>query len=294
VTTVGAPADALHVVIGPTAAAGTADTVVALHAQLDRLVRVADLEPGELVDSLFTALVDICAHCSEQQAAAVLSDPRIRALMEGLRHLCAEGEFRLERFWAGRIAAAADPDGQLALFPYLGNYQALTALELGTLAGLGSPAAPSRVCVLGSGPLPLTALLTARALNVPVDAVDLDAEATELAGAALRALQGGDLVRVHQADARDFPGIADADVVLLAALVGLDHRAKHEVIAAVSARMRPGALLVVRGAHRLRTLLYPPLSPDDLAAAGGGRLTPLVEVRPFNDVVNSLVVAVRT
>lgn len=50
------------------------------------------------------------------------------------------------------------------------------------------------------------------------------------------------------------------DVVYLAALVGNTKAQKDEIIKAVSSRMKPGALLVMRSAHSLRSLLYPVLS----------------------------------
>ena len=50
--------------------------------------------------------------------------------------------------------------------------------------------------------------------------------------------------------------------------------------------MRPGALLLARSARLLRTLLYPPLTLNDLA---GFRL--LAVLNPYTEVVNSLVVA---
>jgi len=54
-----------------------------------------------------------------------------------------------------------------------------------------------------------------------------------------------------QNDLRDF------DVVYVAALVGATSSEKREIFRKVLERMRPGALLVVRTAHALRTLLYP-------------------------------------
>lgn len=273
-----------------------AERVVAAHHHLEGLARRAGLEPGEQTDRAFGELIELCSHRSGPVSAAVLGDPRIRAVTARLRQLCADGEFRLERSWARRIAAAADVDEELRSFPYLNNYEALVALELHTVAGLlaavGAPA-PARCCVLGSGPLPLTALLIARRQGCPVDAVDLDVEATVLARDVLRRLPGGNLVHPRHRDARHFAGVGAADIVLLAALVGLDPAAKRAVVSAVVDRMRPGGLLVVRSAYRLRALLYPPLVVDDLVAAGAGRLRPLAEVHPMTDVVNSFVVAER-
>ncbi|MEP6641133.1 MAG: nicotianamine synthase family protein [Gaiellales bacterium] len=270
-----------------------AERLVATYRELDSLARTDGLEPGEPANRAFTELVGLCDHRPGPVATAVLEDPRVAAIAGRLRRLCSAGEYRLERSWAGRIATADDADLELRSFPYLANYRALVALEMGTVTGLlAGP--PGRACVLGSGPLPLTALLLAGRMNCAVDAVDLEPEATALARDVLRRLTGGGLVRPWQADAAAFDGEAEADIVLLAALVGLDPLAKRTVISAVVDRMRPGALLLVRTAYRLRTLLYPLLTADDLIAAGGGRLRPLAQVHPFGDVVNSFVVAART
>ncbi len=273
-----------------TSVGGVSDRIVALEQQLARL---DDLEPGAETNRIFERLVDACAYRPGQDAGAVLADPRVGACAPRLRALCADGEFRLERHWAERILASRDPDGELASFPYLDNYRRLTALELHTLTGVGLDRGRlRRACVLGSGPLPLSALLMARELAVPVDAVDIDLEATDLAGAVALRVADGRRIRTYQADAAHHPGAADADLVLLAALVGADAAAKREVITAVARRMRPGAFLLIRSAHRLRTLLYPPVDPADVAGVEG--LTPLAEVHPLDDVVNSVIVAVRS
>ena len=275
-------------------AAALVDRVLELYGRLDRLDSAAGLEPSGPVNAAFTELVELCRPTRDQHPGAVLADPRITAVLPRLRELCAGGEYRLERWWAHRLVAAADPSSGLELFPYLDNYRELTALEVHTVAGLRRASGVPRVCVLGSGPLPLTALLTARALGAPVDAVDWSAEATDLAAAVLRRLPDGRLVRTHRADARAFAGVDRADVVVLAALVGLDSAEKRQAVAAVAERMRPGTVLVVRGSHRLRTLLYPPVTPGELVDAGRGRLGLLAEIHPWNEVVNTLLIAVRT
>lgn len=277
-------------------AAALVERVLELHGRLDRLEASIGLEPSGPVNAAFAELVATClpAPAEDTHADTVLADPRISAVLPRLRELCADGEYRLERWWARRVATARQSPAELARFPYLDNYRDLTALEVHAVAGVRPDPGVPRVCVLGSGPLPLTALLTARALGVPVDAVDLAAEATELATGVLRRVPGGDLVRTHRADARTFCDVERADVVVVAALVGLDPQDKREVIGAVADRMRSGAVLVVRSAHRLRALLYPPVTPTDLLAADPGRLSLLAEIRPWNGVVNSLLIAART
>lgn len=253
------------------------------------LTRIPVLEPGPQVNALFTHLVRLCEYRNSEDTLQVLRDPRIVGLTQRLRHLCAVGEFLLERFWARRVIAADHPDTHLAAFPYLGNYQELTTLERHALAAVGADLTQvRRVCFLGGGPLPLSALLMSRELGVPVDVVDISAEATALGSDVARAVSLAGQVHFHQADAGDFEPVADSYVVVLAALVGPDRDVKRRVLEALSARMRTGSLLVVRSSHGLRTLLYPPLELSDLQ-----NWRPLAVVHPFNAIVNSVVVAVR-
>jgi nicotianamine synthase len=252
----------------------------------EALSRAPDLEPGPTVNALFGDLLTACQYRGGEDPAAVLSDPRIAAQLPRLRELCAAGEYLLERAWARRIIDAPDPDSQLAAFPYLGNYEQLTRLELNTLAGVGVDLGQvRRICFLGGGPLPLSALLMSRELSVPVDVVDISAEAAVLAADVTRRLSLPALVHVHHADAAQFDAVADSDVVVLAALVGSEPAGKRRVLDALRERMRSGSTLLVRSAHGLRTVLYPPLDLADLQ-----EWIPLGVVHPFNAVVNSVVV----
>lgn len=64
---------------------------------------------------------------------------------------------------------------------------------------------------------------------------------------------------VEEGSAQDLKSF---DVVYLAALVGSTKAQKGEIISDIAGRMRPGAFLVLRSAHSLRSLLYPvPIPP---------------------------------
>jgi nicotianamine synthase len=262
------------------------EQITAIHTAL---TRASSLEPSPMVNKLFTELLHLCEYRSGEDPAAVLADPRIAVLTPRLRQVCATGEFLMERSWAHRVIAAARPDEELAAFPYLANYEELTTLEMHALAGVGLDLdRVRRLCFLGGGPLPLSALMMSRNLRAPVDVVDLSAEATALGSQVAERVSLADQVHFHRADAAEFDGVADSDVVILAALVGLERDVKRQVLQALSDRMRSGSMLVVRSAHGLRTLLYPPLELSDLRD-----WRPLSVIRPLNAVVNSVVVAVR-
>jgi nicotianamine synthase len=261
------------------------EQITSIHTALTRLT---SLEPGPLSNELFTALVRMCEYRSGEDPDRLLADPRVSAVVPRLRQICADGEFLMERHWARRVIRAARPDEELANFPYLANYEELTRLELHALAGVGLELdRVRRLCFLGGGPLPLSALMMSRNLAAPVDVVDVSAEATSLGEQVADRVSLSDQVNFHRAEAGAFDAVADSDVVVLAALVGLDRGVKRDVLQALSERMRPGSMIVVRSSHGLRTLLYPPLELADLHD-----WRPLCVVHPLNAVVNSVVVAV--
>lgn len=259
--------------------------ILALH---DALVAAPDLEPGPTTDALFTRLVGLAvAPRPVQVVDAVLGDPQLAARLPDLRARCAAGEYALERAWARRVLAAADPAAELDRFPYLQNYRDLTRIEYHAVAG-HAPSAPRRALFVGSGPLPLSALLLARH-GVRVDAVDVDAEAVALGAALARAF--GDDVTVSEGDVLALGDLAAYDVVCVAALVGLAPEDKAAALAHVRARMRPGATVLARSAHSLRGLLYPVLDVADAGPGGLGGLDPVAVLHPHTDVVNSVVLA---
>jgi nicotianamine synthase len=255
----------------------------------DQLTALRVLEPGPGVNRLLSRLVRLCVSTPEAWGDRVLSEPRVQALAPRLRQLCGHAEYLLERHWARSIVASDEPRSRLAAFPYLANYQQLTALELHLLAGLGCDlTALDRICFLGGGPLPLSALLLSQRLDATIDVVDRDHEASELAGELIGRLGRSDRLRTWTTEALELPSLGDYDVIVLAALVGADRRDKRRILAGLAERVRPGGLLVARGAHGLRTLLYPTIDAADLSG-----WTPLALTHPFTDVVNSVLVARR-
>lgn len=249
------------------------------------LADCTDLAPGPVTDALFSRLVTLAiAARTDAVATAVLGDPAVAEVVDDLRALCARGEAAMERCWAHRITSAADPAAELARFPYRDNYRDLTRLEVHAVAG-HLPHPPRRMLFVGSGPLPLTALMLARHHGVEVVGLDLDPEAAALGADVARAL-GVDGVRFDVGDVLGTDDLGGYDAVCLAALVGLDAATKARVLGHVRARLAPGALVLVRSAHSLRGLLYPAVTPGELAG-----LELLAVVHPFTDVVNSVVLA---
>lgn len=257
-----------------------------LHRLHLRLATSASLEPSPDVDLLFSELVQLVRYEPQERVDQILADPAVLAVQPSLHRLCSEGECALERAWTSRVLRSRDPWAQLLRFPYYDNYRQLTHLEYHALRGLGFDDF-GRVAFVGSGPLPLTAVFLSRAFGLQVDNVDRDLGAVQASRQLAGALGLQDLSFIH-ADLFALTDLSRYGLVVLAALVGLDRAEKLRALDHLARHMAPGALLVVRTAHALRALLYPPVDPDDLVG-----FTPLAVIQPLNDVINSIIVAQR-
>lgn len=259
----------------------TADRIVHL---TDQLAALPHLRPGRRTNALFGDLVQAVLATPDRQVRGVLAHPEIESRKDVVRDLSARGETALEHAWAEQIAAAPDARAALAEFPYLDNYDRLTALEVRLLRH--TRVTPASVAVVGCGPLPLSVLGYADALGCPVVGLDRDPVAVGRARS-VAARVGPANIRFEQADAAE-ARLSGYDAVVLAALVGETPSAKAAILERVSRSMRPGALLLARSARGLRTLLYPAV---DLGAMPGFEV--LEVVHPTDDVINSVVVARR-
>lgn len=255
---------------------------------LNEQLTTADLRPSPETNAAFSRLVELCATADEQTARDVLAHSGSAELVSSLREVSARGETCLEQHWAHEVTSSGDAWSELKRFPYLENYRDLVRVELAAASAVGHQA-PRSVVVLGSGPLPLTGLLLAHGHGAQVVNVDCDAEACALGAEVASALSLSDRVRTIHADAAEagnLDEVAEADLVVLAALVGQASTAKRPVLESLARTLRPEATLLVRSADRLRTALYPRISPDELHG-----FRPLLEVHPWDEVVNSVLVA---
>jgi nicotianamine synthase len=146
----------------------------------------------------------------------------------------------------------------LVAFTYFNNYVDLTRLELGAIRAVN--VTPIRkIAFIGSGPLPMTSLQLVRILSHPVEILNIDHDCTAISQSSRLCERLGSKAKgmkfiCSQAGTCD---LADFDVVYLAALVGSTQEDKEMLLTDIAAKMRRGAVLVVRSARGLRKVLYP-------------------------------------
>lgn len=160
-------------------------------------------------------------------------------------------------------------NASLREFPYYSSYFDLIRMELYALFSM-FPNSPRSFAFVGSGPIPLTSICIADALDTESNAslaplrihnIDCDQQAISLSSTICRKLGRRARSMTFQCteatDETSGQNLETFDVVYLAALVGNTKTHKEEIINDISSRMRPGALLIMRSAHSLRSLLYP-------------------------------------
>ncbi|CAI9294181.1 unnamed protein product [Lactuca saligna] len=149
---------------------------------------------------------------------------------------------------------------------------------------------PKRLAFVGSGPLPLTSIVLAsyHLKDTIFHNYDIDSSANSMASHLVSS--DSDLSQrmvFHTANIMDVTDeLKGYDVVLLAALVGMDIDEKVKVIDHLAKYMAPGALLMLRSAHGARVFLYPVVEPQQLQG-----FQVLSVFHPDDDVINSVVIS---
>lgn len=217
--------------------------------------------------NLYRELLEILSFAqSETTVTAVLSDPGIFAIRDDLQQRFSRAAFEYERQWSLALAERSDPAAALRTeYPFFEHYRRATELEYEAVRCLSGGRHPQRILVVGSGPLPSTVFRLAIHTAAPIHGLDIAPRATAAASRLASRLTLTDQVSFMTGDILEQTDLGDYDAVWLAALAG-DQIIKSRLLEHLHRYMRPGAILLARTAASLRTLLYPRIAPDDLAA----------------------------
>jgi nicotianamine synthase len=223
-----------------------------------RVTEMEDLSPNPDANQVFHQLVSSVVELSDFDIELMDPDDRDR-----VRQSMAEAEFELEKFWAEQIINSDDPISTLAKFPYSDKYGDLVHREMMLVEESGLELNESHsVLIVGSGPLPHTAIEINRRSCATVDSVDCSYEAIQLCqqvGRALK-LESNYFVSPGQNVRPD----RQYDLILVAALAGTDLEEKQNIVSNVIPFLADGGRIVLRSARGVRKLLYPTFDPFDL------------------------------
>jgi len=203
----------------------------------------------------------------------VFDDPQIRDIETRLHRLRACYELDKEILEATAILDGADPGAALARMTKQQSYWTLTPDVREALVDCRN------VAVIGSGPLPLTALAVASELGCQVTCIERDPLAFDLGTRLIDMTDQRELIETVCADVDDMSVMTSFDAVLGSVLLGVsvddsNHAPKHDVVNRMMSRADPNTLLVLRDPFALGRLFYPPMDLARLSALDVVRLDP--------------------
>ncbi|WP_211830694.1 nicotianamine synthase family protein [Kistimonas asteriae] len=260
------------------------DNIINLYRKISLL---DSLKPCQKVNTLFQELCFLVTkNYSSSLVENILNDSDIKSIIFDLHKLCAEGEYLLELHWSEKIALSSCPKEFLKKFPYSENYYSLCRLEYHAMvASLGSK--PEKILFLGAGPLPLSVIIYSSFYNLSCTLLDKSEEACSYAEVILSKLD----VRVDNiicSDSEFYKSYDNYDVIIFAALNGINKKEKLNIACNVSENSSQDTLLLFRSSYDLRRLLYPEVNLDKLRF-----INKSLEINPFNHIINSIIIASR-
>lgn len=182
------------------------------------LARQTDLSPNNpQVNSTLGKLIISLAEWQRRGFGSDLADdPSLAEVSIGMPLLCNRAECEMEKWWCRRILADSCPALQsLAAFWYLDGYRALHTAEIKLLGDDNA----THFTFLGSGALPITAILLAQNLNeARIRCIDCDAEACELAERLIAVLGLSEQINIQQTLAENYFSVP-GDIAICASLL---------------------------------------------------------------------------
>lgn len=227
------------------------------------LTQEQDLTPANqnvnhALGAFVRAVLDYPQDCIAE-ITSILAHQDVKDLRKPVLQKLAEAEYQMELFYA--------QPGRVASFPYHENYRVLVAEEvaavnLDQVAYADEDEFAGGIYFIGSGPLPLTAIECARQTGRQVICVERDPQAVALSRRVIAEMGVERFVTVIEADGAQM-NYAGASLVMVAALVA----GKEKTIENIRATA-PEAMIGIRSAEGLRTLLYDEINQGDVARHG--------------------------
>lgn len=258
------------------------DLITLVKETYDVLHRESNLTPS---NSAITEPISIFTEALRQaytpeEVKYVMGNVDVATLQKGLLAKLSEAEYQMELFDSRHLCNQPE-FGLASLFQYKnwGNYESLVGEELKQLRRISRPEEiASPIVFVGSGPLPLSAMLLHLRWHVSVICIDIDPDACEAARFMMERINLSDKVRIILGDGAEFD-YTNYQHVFIASLV----TQKDQVLEQIR-RTNPDALVAIRTAEGIRRLMYEAINEEAIAAAGWqllGRTSP-IEHRVIN------------
>jgi len=242
--------------------------VIELYTQL---ASEPSLEPSTQINEVFSELVGLVLSYRNKGYIGEFSKEEITSI----RALCMKGEFLLEQHWAEMVRTSSDAWKTLQEFPYYANYVGMAALEYPFIKG-------KEVTFIGSGPLPLSAIVLVKEYGLRCIGIEKDFEAYSTSTQLIGKLGLHDCIQIVHSDILNHKPTSGS-VIILGAAVGETTEEKYGFMELLSRDCTSGTSILVRTAEDIVQLLYATLPDEPIES-----LTHVAKELPPSSIVNSL------
>lgn len=217
-----------------------------------------DLSPNnERINKTLSSLVkQLTPSMHEAEAEKMLAHPDIQSIRKEMLHLLSLAESRMEEFYAKHYLGKVDALADFSDFIYWRNYVELVKVEVERLRDVLPSFFPSSMVFVGTGPLPLSALLIQEQLQVPALCLDIDPYAYFLGKELVEKADGRYESDYALSDGAlfDYSGY---DLIWIASLVP-----NKEAVMKRIYETNPEAIVAIRSVDGIHKLLYEPVDAE--------------------------------
>lgn len=223
-----------------------------------------DLSPRNpaVNDTLSRLVQTLSKDYSDDDVNRILLDPRVREMRGHMLEKLAQAESAMELYWAKEFSKHTTiTQEDMERFWYWENYSDLVGVESKHIPNqIYTPG--ESICFVGSGPLPLTAIVLNQQTGRNVTCVDIDPAACEASSIFLKKAGYDKSIRVVCANGAEY-NFEKHPAVLIASLVPN----KNDVVRRIC-ETHATPCIGLRSAERLHTLLYDPVdeTADELTS----------------------------
>ena len=231
----------------------------------------------QILEPIYAELEGLMQQADNDDTARILADDRIKNQLEHLHQIRAAYEFDKEIDAAKSILSLEDPAQHLADIMDHQSYWILTEPVLKALKGA------KNVAVIGSGPLPLTALGVAEQTDAAVTCFEVDKAGFDLGNKIIDLNPKKQQITCLNQLAEGGDVFEKFDAVISAVLLGVDldspnHIPKSKTLNAFLTAVPDNTPVILRDPFRLGSLFYPAAQTDQLSNVDVNRFDPSAAV----------------
>lgn len=245
--------------------------ILHFHKELKELKNLA---PSQWVNALFRRLYEYCIHHESDLL-------KITPEVEEINSICANAEYELEMDFAKKIIQSDSPEMILESFLYYQNYLNLVQLEYLNMSFFQPNI--SHILFLGSGPLPLSAIILAQRYHLHITLVDVSKQALEISKQVIQKLNLEKNFDFICEDATTYSSQKKYDFVIGASLLFQTKWSENHILKNIKQNLFFPYLLL-RSSDGFKQLLYRKIPKTTMKK----HFDILLEIHPRNEIINSI------